>query len=741
MAKRIFNVFFMVSKNFIYSKLKIIFCKFARPFFIKTFIIFKIEMQNPLLKSFTTKYQTAPFNDIKEEHFVPAFQELIKTSEKEIDEIVENKEEATFENVIEALAFSGEQLEIVSSIFFNLNSAETNDEIQKIAQEVSPILTEYSAKISQNEKLFEKIKKVFDEKEKYNLNDEQEMLLTETYKGFVRSGALLNEAQKEQFKNISIELSKKSLKFGENVLAETNHYFKHLTDEKDLAGIPEAILQQYREEAKERNLDGFVVTLQYPSFLPLMTYAENRELRKELALANGRKSFQNNEFDNQNLIKEIIQLKQEKAQLLGYKTYADYVLEERMAKDPAKVKTFLNELLEKAKPYAEKEIEELKSLAKADGIEDMQSYDHTFYAEKLRKQKFDIDDEELKPYFQLEKVQEAVFGLAKTLFGLEFKETSEVQKYHEEVKTYEVFESQESRTKNQEPKENPSTDNQQPTTDFKALLYADYFPRKGKRAGAWMTSFKNQFRKNGENHRPHISVVCNFSKPITIGSSSDTPSLLTFQEVTTLFHEFGHALHGILANTTYPNLSGTSVKWDFVELPSQFLENYCYEPEFLKTFAKHYKTGEILPDEKIQKISDSKNFMEGYQTMRQIGFGLLDIAYHTDSEKVGDVKTFEVEETKATNLYPSNPETIMSTSFSHIFQGGYSAGYYSYKWAEVLDADAFQYFKENGIFNPEIAAKYKILLSSGGTKDPMELYKNFRGSEPKVESLLKRAFG
>ena len=739
MAKRIFNVFFMVSKNFIYSKLKIIFCKFARPFFIKTFIIFKIEMQNPLLKLFTTKYQTAPFNDIKEEHFVPAFQELIKTSEKEIDEIVENKEEATFENVIETLAFSGEQLEIVSSIFFNLNSAETNDEIQKIAQEVSPVLTEYSAKISQNEKLFEKIKKVFDEKEKYNLNEEQEMLLTETYKGFVRSGALLNEAQKEQFKNISIELSKKSLKFGENVLAETNHYFKHLTDEKDLAGIPEAILQQYREEAKERNLDGFVVTLQYPSFLPLMTYAENRELRKELALANGRKSFQNNEFDNQNLIKEIIQLKQEKAQLLGYKTYADYVLEERMAKDPAKVKTFLNELLEKAKPYAEKEIEELKSLAKADGIEDMQSYDHTFYAEKLRKQKFDIDDEELKPYFQLEKVQEAVFGLAKTLFGLEFKETSEVQKYHEEVKTYEVWEvgGQKSKVSS----ELKASDTQLPTSDFKAILYADYFPRKGKRAGAWMTSFKNQFRKNGENHRPHISVVCNFSKPITIGSSSDTPSLLTFQEVTTLFHEFGHALHGVLANTTYPNLSGTSVKWDFVELPSQFLENYCYEPEFLKTFAKHYKTGEILPDEKIQKISDSKNFMEGYQTMRQIGFGLLDIAYHTDSEKVGDVKTFEVEETKATNLYPSNPETIMSTSFSHIFQGGYSAGYYSYKWAEVLDADAFQYFKENGIFNPEIAAKYKILLSSGGTKDPMELYKNFRGSEPKVASLLKRAFG
>lgn len=671
-------------------------------------------MQNPLLQNFSTKYNSAPFHDFKEEHFLPAFQELIKISEKEIDAIVEDPAEPTFENVIEALAFSGEKLDVVSGIFFNLNSAETNDKIQKIAQEVSPILTEFSAKISQNEKLFGKIKKVYDEREKYNLNEEQQMLLNETYKGFVRSGALLNESDKEKFKAISIELSKKSLQFGQNVLAETNNYFKHITEEKDLAGIPEAILNQYREEAKERNLEGFVVTLQYPSYIPFMTYAENRELRKELALANGKKSFNNNEFDNQNLIKEIIKLKQEKAHLLGYKNYAEYVLEERMAKSPDQVTSFLNELLEKAKPYAEKEIEELKTLAKADGIDEMQSYDHAFYAEKLRKQKFDIDDEELKPYFQLERVLDAVFGLAKKLFGLDFVESTEIQKYHEDVKTYEIFENGE----------------------FKALLYADYFPRKGKRAGAWMTSFKNQFRKNGENSRPHISVVCNFSKP-----TSDMPSLLTFQEVTTLFHEFGHALHGVLADTTYPNLSGTSVKWDFVELPSQFLENFCYEPEFLKTFAKHYTTGEVLPDEKIQKISDSKNFMEGYQTLRQLGFGLLDMAYHSNADKVGDIKTFETEETQATNLYPSNPETAMSTSFSHIFQGGYSAGYYSYKWAEVLDADAFQYFKENGIFNPEIAAKYKVLLSSGGTKDPMELYKNFRGSEPKVESLLKRAFG
>lgn len=671
-------------------------------------------MRNPLLQEFETLHQSAPFNEIREEHFLPAFLELIKISENEIEEIIQNKKEADFENVIEALAFSGEKLEVASSIFFNLNSAETNDEIQKIAQEVSPLLTEFSSKISQNKELFAKIKSVFEKKENYNLNEEQIMLLNETYKGFVRSGALLSDSEKEKLKKISIELSSKSLQFGQNVLAETNSYYKHITNEEELAGIPETIVEQYRQEAKDRDLEGFVITLQYPSFLPAMTYAENRDLRKELALANGKKSFQKNEYDNQNLIKEIITLKEEKAKLLGYENYADYVLEERMAKSPAQVKSFLNELLEKAKPYAENEIRDLKILAAADGIEEMESYDHSFYAEKLRKQKFDIDDEELKPYFQLEKVQEAVFGLANRLFGLTFEETAAVQKYHEDVKTYEIYED----------------------GKFKALLYADYFPRKGKRAGAWMTSFRSQSIKNGVNRRPHISVVCNFSKP-----GADSPSLLTFQEVTTLFHEFGHALHGVLANTTYPNLSGTSVKWDFVELPSQFLENYCYEPEFLTTFAEHYKTGEVLPAEKIEKIADSKNIMEGYQTLRQIGFGLLDIAYHTDAAKVGDVKTFEVEETKATNLYPSNPETAMSPSFSHIFQGGYSAGYYSYKWAEVLDADAFQYFKENGIFNPEIAQKYKSLLSAGGTKDPMELYKKFRGSEPKVESLLKRAFG
>ncbi len=671
---------------------------------------------NILTEKFSTPYHSAPFDKIKNEDYLPAFKELIKISESEIDTIINNSEPATFENTIEALAYSGEQLDVVSNIFFNLNSAETNDEIQQIAQEISPILTEYSSKISQNEALFSRIKKVYDEKEKYNLNEEQNMLLNETYKGFVRSGALLSETDKETLKKINMDISLKSLQFGQNALASTNSYYKHITNKADLAGLPDAILEQYAEEAKERNLEGWVITLQYPSYVPFMTYADNRELRKEIALANGKKSFDGGEYDNQNLIKELIRLKQQKAELLGYKNYADYVLEERMAKSPTKVLDFLNELLTKATPYAKKEIEELKVLAKKEGIDDMQSYDHSYYAEKLRKAKYDFNDEELKPYFPLNQVQEAVFGLAGQLFGLSFEERNDIPKYHEDVKTYEV-------------KENG---------EYKSLLYVDYFPRKGKRAGAWMTSYKNQYKKDGENSRPHISIVCNFTKP-----TKDTPSLLTFQEVTTLFHEFGHALHGMLANTQYPSLSGTSVKWDFVELPSQFLENFCYEPEFLKTFAKHYKTGEILPDEKIEKIEQSKNFMEGYQTLRQLGFGILDMNYHSKADELESksIKEFEDTYTKATQLYPTNPETAMSPSFSHIFQGGYSAGYYSYKWAEVLDADAFAYFKENGIFNPEIAAKYKILLSSGGTKDPMELYKNFRGSEPKVESLLKRAFG
>lgn len=671
-------------------------------------------MSDILTHPFDTPFQSAPFEQIKADDYMPAFRAMILQAEQEIDDIVNNTAAPDYNNVIEALAYSGQGLEVLSNIFFNINSAETNDEIQKIAQEVSPLLSAHSSKIAQNIPLFEKIKAVYDQQSAYTLSEEQKTLLHDTYKGFERSGALLNEADKKKLEEINKALSLKSLQFGQNALAATNAYTKHITDKTLLAGIPDAILAQYSEEAKERGLDGWVISLQYPSFMPLMTYADNRELRQEIALASGKRSFDGGAYDNQDLIREIVALRDQKAKLLGYENYAAYVLEERMAKSPAKVNDFLNELLEKATPYALKEIETLKEMARPDGIQELQSYDHAYYAEKLRKQQFDLSDEELKPYFPLEQVQEAVFGLAKTLFGLEFEALQDIQKYHPDVKTYKITEN----------------------GNYKSLLYVDYHPRKGKRSGAWMTVYKNQYIKDGVNHRPHISVVCNFSKP-----TAELPSLLSFQEVTTLFHEFGHALHGVLADTQYPGLSGTSVKWDFVELPSQFLENFCYEPEFLKTFARHYKTGEILPEDKITRISESKNFMEGYQTLRQLGFGLLDMAYHTRAAALSDIKSFETEATAATSLYPLNPETAASTGFSHIFGGGYAAGYYSYKWAEVLDADAFQYFKENGIFNPEIAAKYKVLLAAGGTKDPMELFKAFRGSEPKVESLLKRAFG
>lgn len=671
-------------------------------------------MNNILTERFTTPFEAAPFDKIRITDYLPAFVHSIAKVEAEIAAIVDDAAEPDFENVIAAMAFSGAALDNLSSIFFNINSAETNDEIQKIAQEVSPLLSAHSSKIAQDTALFDKIKAVYDKRASYDLNEEQEMLLNETYKGFVRSGALLSEENKKRLETINKELSLKSLQFGQNVLAATNAYTLHITDKNELKGIPEAILEQYAEEAKERQLEGWVVTLQYPSFVPFMTYADNRELRRTLALANGRKAFDGGPNDNQELIREIVALRDEKAAILGYEHYAAYVLEERMARSADKVFDFLLELLEKAKPYAERELAELKALAAADGITEMQSYDHAYYAEQLRKQKYDLNDEELKPYFQLEKVQEAVFGAARTLFGLEFERIDEVPVYHPDVNTYKITEN----------------------GVYKALLYVDHHPRKGKRAGAWMTSYKDQFTRNGINNRPHISVVCNFSKP-----TADTPSLLSFQEVTTLFHEFGHALHGILADTEYPGLSGTSVKWDFVELPSQFLENYCYEPEFLKTFARHYKTGEVLPEEKIARIAESKSFMEGYQTLRQLGFALLDMAYHTHPQGIEDIRSFETKATEATNLYPLNPETAASPSFSHIFGGGYAAGYYSYKWAEVLDADAFQYFRENGIFNPGIAAKYKALLSAGGTKDPMELYVKFRGAEPKIESLLKRAFG
>lgn len=671
-------------------------------------------MNNPLIQKFNTPYLTAPFHLIEPEHFLPAIKHHLKSAEEEIELITKEIEQPTFQNTIEALAFSGEQLEITSSLLFNLNSADTSAEIQKTTQEVSPLLTEHASKIAQNEELFARIKTVHDEKSNLNLSKEEVMLLDTTYKSFVRAGALLSEEKKQELEVINKELSLKSLKFGENLLESTNAYYKQITDPEQLKGIPEGILEMYRNEAEDRELEGYVITLDYPSYLPALTYLENRELRKELYLANGKKAFDGGELDNQELIKEITHLRQRKATLLGYNSFAHYVLEERMAQSPEKVKDFLTELLDKATPFAHKEVEELKKLATQEGVKIMEAWDHAYYAEKLRKIQLDFNDQELRPYFELKSCLQAVFDLAGKLYGLKFELAKDIEGYHKDVTVYRVLENKE----------------------LKAVLYTDFHPRKSKRAGAWMTTYRNQMKKEGKDHRPHISVVCNFSKP-----TSSAPSLLTFQELTTLFHEFGHALHGIMADTTYPSLSGTSVKWDFVELPSQFMENYCYEPELLSSFAQHYETKEKLDQEKIAKLSASKSFLEGYQTLRQIGFGLLDLSYHTQIKPIVDIKEFETRATKLTSLYPVSTNTAISPSFAHIFQGGYAAGYYSYKWAEVLDADAFELFKEKGIFNKPTAEKFKELLSKGGSQAPMELYKNFRGREPKIESLLNRAFG
>ncbi|MFV5698811.1 M3 family metallopeptidase [Flavobacterium sp. ZT3R17] len=669
-----------------------------------------------LTHHFNTKYNTAPFSKIKNEDFLPAFQKGIELAKAEIDAIVRNPIKPTFENTIEALAFSGDVLDRISSIFFNLNSAETNDEIQKIAQEISPLLSEFGNDVRLNPDLFSRVKTVYEQREKLNLNPEQTTLLDKKYKSFSRNGANLPEDKKNQLREIDKELSKLSLQFGENVLAETQAYQLHITNESDLAGLPEGTIEAARSLAKSQEKEGWIFTLDYPSYVPFVTYADNRELRKKMAIAFGAKGFQNNEFDNQEIVLKIAKLRFDRAQVLGYATHAHFVLEERMAESPEKVKTFSNDLLEKAKPAALKEFAQLTAFAKElDGIEQLEKWDGAYYSEKLKQQLFNLDDEILKPYFQLEKVLDGAFAVAQKLYGITFEEIFEVDKYNEEVKTYEVKDEED---------------------QLVAVFYADFFPRKGKRNGAWMTSFKSQYIKKGINERPHISIVCNFTKP-----TETKPSLLTFNEVTTLFHEFGHALHGMLANTTYPSLSGTSVYWDFVELPSQILENWCYEPEALALFAYHYQTGEMIPMELVHKIKESASFQEGMATMRQLSFGLLDMGWHAqDPSNIKDIKVFETEQFAATQLYPDVKENAMSTSFSHIFQGGYSSGYYSYKWAEVLDADAFEYFQEKGIFNKEVATKFKEnVLSKGGTEHPMILYKRFRGQEPKPEALLRRA--
>ena len=672
-------------------------------------------MKNPkniLLENF----DLAPFSKVKNENYLPAFKELIEAKKKEINSITSNPDAPTFKNTIEALEFSGEKLDRVSSLFFNINSAETSPEIQKIAQEVSPLLSELGNDISLNNDLFLRVKSVYDKKSELNLSVEKITLLDMTYKSFSRNGANLNDSNKEILRKIDKELSLLTLKFSENVLAETNNYELHLTNLVDLKGLPEGEIEAAALLAKNKGKDGWLITLAYPSLVPFMKYAENRDLRKSIKIAAGSKCFKKNKFNNEDNVLKISKLRYQRANLLDYSSHADFVLEERMAGNPLKVFSFLNDLLEKAKPFADKEFKQLQDFAKElDGLDHLEAWDYMFYSEKLKNKLFNLDDEKLKPYFKLENVIHGAFTVAEKLFGLSFIEVKNIDTYHKDVKTYEV--------KNKE-------------NELLSIFYADFHPREGKRNGAWMDCLKNQKVKNGINERPHIINVCNFSSP-----TDSNPSLLTFNEVTTLFHEFGHGLHGMLANATYPSLSGTNVYWDFVELPSQILENWCYEKECLDIFAVHYKTGETLPIEFVEKIKESSTFMQGMATLRQISLGLLDMSWHAvDPTKITSVKENESHAVIKTRLFPDIDISCISVSFSHIFFGGYSSGYYSYQWAQVLDADAFEYFKENGIFNPEIGRSFvDNILSKGGTEKPMILYKRFRGKEPEPDALLKRS--
>ena len=669
-------------------------------------------MENPLLAPF----DTAPFSKIETRHFKPAFEAALEAARAEVDAIAQSPEPPTFENTVAALDFAGYQLERISSIFFNLNSAETNKEIQALAQEISPLLAAFGNDITLNEPLFRRVQTVHENTPPGTLTPEQQMLLERKFRHFRRNGALLSETDKKRLREIDEALSRLKLTFGEHVLEETQKYELHLTDAGSLEGLPPSAVEAARLLAASRGKEGWVITLDYPSYLPFMKYAEARELRRELALAFGSKGFHGDSLDNRETLLKIAGLRYERARLLGYETHAHFVLEERMAKSPGAVQEFLEDLLERALPAARRELKELQEYASdRDPVPQLEIWDNAFYSEKLKQKKFALDEEQLRPYFELNNVLQGMFRIAGDLFGIRFAEDASIDTYHPEVKAFRVFDQAE---------------------DLVALFYADFHPRPGKRAGAWMTSYKPQFRKAGRNERPHVSIVCNFTRP-----TERIPSLLTFTEVTTLFHEFGHALHGMLADTTYPGLSGTSVYWDFVELPSQIMENWCYQPEALSIFAKHYQTGEVIPRELVERIRASSNFLEGMATVRQISFGLLDMAWHgCDPREVADVKAYETNAFGPTRLFPEPPQTCMSTSFSHIFQGGYSAGYYSYKWAEVLDADAFAFFEEKGIFNRQVAEKFREhILSRGGTEDPMALYVRFRGREPELDALLERA--
>ena len=677
-----------------------------------------IQDLNPFFEIYSTPHSTVPFDRIKIEHYEPAIREGIRRQNEEIDAIIHNPETPTFGNTLLPYEKSGELLHRVNAVFGNMLSAETNDELQELAKGIMPLMSEHENNISLNEELFARIKTVYEQKDKENLNPEQSKLLEELYNGFVRNGANLQGEAKDKYRELCRDLSLLTLQFSENSLKETNDYQLVLTDVAQLSGLPESAIDAAAETAQEKGLEGWAFTLHAPSYSPFMTYADNRDLRHELYMAYNTKCTHDNAYNNLEIVKQIANTHMEIAQLLGYNNFAEYNLKERMAQNSDAVYKLLNQLLEAYTPAAQKEYAEVQDLARLERGNDFElmPWDWSYYSQKLKDRKFNINDEMLRPYFELNRVKDGVFGLAGKLYGITFKKNTTIPVYHKDVEAYEVYDKD---------------------GKYLAVLYTDFHPRAGKRSGAWMTSYKGQWidEKTGENSRPHVSIVMNFTKP-----TQSKPALLTFNEVETFLHEFGHSLHEIFADSTYESLSGTNVYWDFVELPSQFMENFAIEKDFLHTFARHYQTGELIPDELVQRIVDSSNFNAAYACLRQVSFGLLDMAWYTRNTPFeGDVKAYEKKAWEKAQILPTVEETCMSTQFSHIFAGGYSAGYYSYKWAEVLDADAFSLFRQQGIFNPEVAQSFREnILSKGGTEHPMTLYKRFRGQEPTIDALLIR---
>ena len=680
----------------------------------------KEERKNPFFEPYDTLHDTVPFDRIRMEDFEEAFMEGIRREDEDIANIINDPSEPTFDNtIIRNDESKGKHyydlLSRVSNVFYCLMSAETNDEMEALAQKLSPILTKHANDISLNKRLFERIRHVYEHHRE--LTPEETMLLNTNYDGFVRSGALLSDADKERLRSITEEAGKLSLMFSQNLLKENKAFQLHITDSQKLDGLPESAIEAAAQCAKEEGKDGWVFTLDSPSYSPFMQYASDRELRRELYMAKNTVCIHDNSENNLEICKKIVNARRELAQLLGSDTFADYVMKRRMASSTQNVYKLLYDLIDAYKPAAIKEVQEIEQTAREAEGDDfkLMPWDFSYYSHKLQMQRYNLDSEMLRPYFELGNVIRGVFGLATRLYGITFKENKDIPVYHPDVKAYEVFDKD---------------------GKYLAVLYADFYPRKGKRGGAWMTEFQGQWiDREGHNIRPHVSVVMNFTKP-----TDQKPALLTLGEVETFLHEFGHSLHGMFANTRFESLSGTNVWWDFVELPSQFMENYAVEKEFLRTFAFHYQTGEPIPDELIDRIIRSRNFMAAYGCLRQVSFGLLDMAYYTQKDEFSqDIMRFEKEAWKDAIVMPQMPDTCMTVQFSHIMAGGYAAGYYSYKWAEVLDADAFSVFKKNGIFDTATAQSFRDnILSKGGTEHPMTLYKRFRGQEPTIDALLER---